>query len=155
MKPITIPTKEEFQFEDLFPSSPVEGGWNVKNTPDVAGSRLDAGDIIEEDIGEEQDYDEDEEEEKAEEEKLQGENNNLPAESIKLSSTIGPQSFTTLARVGKGGFGSVCFTISSYFFLFCSFHAYITHFHSFVLYVLIVTFVNRCTKVCLFSLEIF
>lgn len=108
MKPIAIPAKQEFEFEDLFPSSPIEGGWN-KNTPDVAGSRLESGDMIEEDVGEEQDYD-DEEEEDIEEAKQQGENCNEPApppESIKLSNTFGPQSFTTLARVGKGGFGSV------------------------------------------------
>lgn len=107
MKPIAIPTpkKEEFEFEDLFHSSPIEGGWN-KNTPDIAGIRLDSSDIIEEDIGGEQDYDDDEDEEEA---KLQGENNEQapPPESIKLSNTIGPQSFTTLAIVGKGGFGSV------------------------------------------------
>lgn len=101
MKPIAIPAKQEFEFEDLFPSS-FEGGW-TKNTPDIAGSRLECGDIIEEDLGEEQDYDDDEEET---EEKKEGENQ-MPPESIKLSSTVGPQSFTTLAMVGKGGFGSV------------------------------------------------
>ena len=119
MKPIAIPTKkEEFQFEDLFSSSPVEGGWS-RNTPDVASSRiLDASNTIEEDIGAEQEYDEDEEEEELQGENIDNKNNNNegenksenqtpPPESIKLSSTIGPNSFTTLAMVGKGGFGSV------------------------------------------------
>jgi serine/threonine protein kinase len=111
MKPITVAvplrtSASEFKFEDLFPSSPVAGSWDI---PDVASSRMEA--CTEEDIGEEQDYDEEDMEEE------QGGNTTttytsggsptLPAEPIKMSRNIGPQSFSTLALVGKGGFGKV------------------------------------------------
>jgi len=109
MKPIRVVIREsnEFQFDELFPpSSPIEGGWNAdESTP----SRLEVFGSTEEDIGSEQEYDEaDEETEQQGENSVKGESNEQSLhESIKLSSTIGLQSFSTLAMVGKGGFGSV------------------------------------------------
>lgn len=116
MRPIAIQTpitkSNEFQFEDLFPSSPVEGSW--RGTPDNASIRIEAIETFEEDIGGELDYEDEEEEnvnelqgESSEEKKEQSTNEVPPPESIKLSSTIGLQSFSTLTMVGKGGFGSV------------------------------------------------
>jgi hypothetical protein len=113
MKPITIATSlrssaSEFTFEDLFPSSPVEGDWS---TPDAASIRMDA--CTEEDIGGELEYDEEDiEEEQGGKRSATTVNNGedsptLPAEPIKMSRNIGPQSFSTLAMVGKGGFGKV------------------------------------------------
>jgi len=111
MKPITIATSlrtsaTEFTFEDLFPSSPIDGDWS--KTPDVASSRLEA--CTEEDIGGELEYDEVdiEEEQGGKRNDVNGnESPTQPAEPIKMSRNIGPQSFSNLAMVGKGGFGKV------------------------------------------------
>jgi len=105
----TLSNSTEFQFEDLFSSSPVIGSWN---TPDNAAlnARRESFGTTEEDIGGEQDYSDEEEEQ--EEEKgvkfmvpLSPESNPpQPVESIKLSSTIGPHSFFHPGYGRKGWF---------------------------------------------------
>lgn len=105
MKPIAIQTRSsasEFTFEDLFPSSPVEGSWN---TPDITSSCLEL--CIEEDIGGELEYNE----ENTEEGQGVGASNSsescATAKPLKMSKNVAQESFSTLAMVGKGGFGKV------------------------------------------------
>lgn len=121
--PIVPNDSNEFQFDDImFPSSspsPLVGSWSA--VPDVATTQLETYGTTEEDIGEEQEYSDDDVEQQGEEDNLAevmekvvlSPNSGNPlspnskGESIKISSNIGQQSFTTLTMVGKGGFGSV------------------------------------------------
>eukprot|EP01111_Echinosteliopsis_oligospora_P006567 TRINITY_DN2077_c0_g1_i1.p1 TRINITY_DN2077_c0_g1~~TRINITY_DN2077_c0_g1_i1.p1 ORF type:complete len:435 (+),score=104.41 TRINITY_DN2077_c0_g1_i1:159-1463(+) len=105
---------DEFQFEDMFTSS---SPTFITADSLSAQFQIDLQDATEEDIGAEDDISDTEVDEEEEEEG--GEEITIPTtpeevalansfkESIAIKNTIGVESFTVLAQVGKGGFGRV------------------------------------------------